>query len=185
MIFSGRGRKKRVGIFGGSFDPPHIGHSRIARWLFEMDIIDKLWVIPCFVHPLGKKCNPFDDRVLMCKLAFGKITHPISVRDVERELGGTSYTLRTIEHLQKEYPEYTFKLITGGDVQVERAEWHNFDKIEEIVEVVSMPRGAGSVIPDVSSTEIRDAVLHEKTFADMVEMEVGVYIVTRGLYLVG
>ncbi|MFH0799173.1 MAG: nicotinate-nicotinamide nucleotide adenylyltransferase [Pseudomonadota bacterium] len=182
MIFSGKERRKRVGLFGGSFNPPHLGHSVICRWLFAQDLVDELWMIPCFIHPFGKELLPFEDRLAMCRLAFTKLGPKVQVTDVEQRLGGTSYTLRTVEHLKAGYPDFRFSLVTGGDVSEEASGWREFDRIREQVEIIRIPRGQGSPIPDISSTEVRRRLDAREPFADLVEKEVAVYIVTKNLF---
>lgn len=181
MAFDGKDRR-RVGLFGGSFNPPHIGHTVICRWLFKQGLVDELWVIPCFRHPLGKKLESFEHRLTMCRLAFLKLALPISIIDVEQKLGGVSYTLRTVEHLKGEYPHLRFLLVTGDDVQEQVGKWKEFGKIRKLVEVIRVPRGGGSPIPSVSSTFVRERMEHGKPYSDLVEREVAVYIITKGLF---
>ena len=182
MVFGRTNVRKRVGLFGGSFNPPHIGHTAICKWLFARGIVDELWIVPCFIHPFDKGLTPFKDRLVMCQLAFRKLHLPIEVLDVERELGGVSHTLRTVEHLKSKHPDLRLYLVTGQDIEQETEEWHGFDTIRELVEIVRIPRGSGSSIPDVSSTEVRRRIDVGEPFADQVENEVAVYIVTKGLY---
>lgn len=174
--------KKRVAVFGGSFNPPHIGHTEILRWLSGPQKFDEVWVIPCFIHPLGKHLIGFDERLGMCEAAFSKLSLPIRILEVERELGGESRTLRTLEHLLKEYPDVSLSLVVGGDIETQEKQWHCFDKIEELVDIVKIPRGEESHIPDVSSTEIRRRVLEGLPYRDMVEPGVAAYIESRALY---
>ena len=183
MIFGRKKTRKRVGLFGGSFNPPHKGHSEIVKWLFMKGLVDEVLAIPCFVHPFGKELAPFDDRITMCRLAFAKLGLPVSVSDVERQLGGESRTLRTIEHLTEENPEKRFFLVTGGDLEKETDKWHCFDKIKALVDFIRIPRGPESPIPDISSTVVREAIAKGGIgWREHVETEVAVYIVTKALY---
>lgn len=182
MFFRREKPRRRVGLFGGSFNPPHVGHSAICRWVFDRGLLDELWVIPCFIHPFGKELLPFEDRLAMCKLAFAKIQLPISVLDIERQLGGKSYTIKTVRHLELLHPRDDLFLITGDDVREQQAAWHDFGKITDIVDLIRVPRGAGSPIPDVSSTQIRERLAMNEPIAGLIEPEVAVYIVTKGLF---
>ncbi len=182
MVFGRSRTRHRVALFGGSFDPPHLGHVAICKWLFQRGAADEVWVIPCFRHPFDKALSPFEDRYAMCQLAFRKQGLPIEVLDIERRLGGVSYTLRTIEALLQEYPDWRFTFVTGADVESDSAGWHRFDAIRELVEIVRLPRGPLSPIPDISSTEIRRRVHDDEPFADLVEEEIAVYILTKHLY---
>ena len=62
--------RERVGVFGGSFDPPHVGHVLLATWALSAGGIDRLIVVPTFAHVFGKKSAPFEDRVTMARAAF-------------------------------------------------------------------------------------------------------------------
>lgn len=182
MARSKENESKRVAIFGGSFNPPHVGHAAICRWLMELNRFDEIWIIPCFIHPLGKFLIPFDDRLQMCKLAFSKLNLPIKVLEVEKELGGESFTLRTVQHLRKIHPLYRFSFVIGSDVNNEEKLWHRFNMIKELVEIIRVPRGEKSPIPDVSSTVIRHRIGNGLGYRDLIEPEVAIYIVTKAIY---
>ena len=171
-----------VALFGGSFNPPHLGHSAICRWLFSEMKVDEVWVIPCLIHPFDKELAPFEHRLAMCKLVFPKLLLPIRILDVEEKLGGVSHTLRTIEHLRAQVPDVRFALVIGDDIEAEAHKWHHFDRIRELVDLIRVPRGAGSPIPDVSSTEIRHRMRRRKPYIDLVGKEIAVYIATKALY---
>lgn len=172
----------RIGIFGGSFNPPHNGHVEICKNLLFKGDVDKIWIIPCFNHPFGKELASFKDRLIMCKFAFGTFLDKIKVLDVEQRLSSISHTVRTVEYLQSEYPEYAFSLVIGGDTMEEIKVWKDFERIRSLVPFVVVPRGATSYISNISSTNVRANIKSGKKFADMVPREVAVYIITHGLY---
>ena len=58
-----------IALFGGSFNPPHVGHMMAAYYVIATRPVDKLWLMPAYRHPFGKRLAPFDDRVKMCELA--------------------------------------------------------------------------------------------------------------------
>ena len=182
MFFGRRKLRERIGLFGGSFNPPHVGHTKICKWLFAKGLIDELWIIPCFQHPFGKELEDFNHRLEMCRVAFSKLQLPIQILDVERELGGTSHTLRTVEQLKSDNPDKRFFLVTGSDIKNESCSWYRFDKIRDMIDLLTVPRGENSPIPDVSSTEIRRLIGVSDSFHSLVEKEVALYIVTKGLY---
>ncbi len=175
-------KRRRVALFGGSFNPPHIGHSAICKWLMDRNIADEVWVIPCFIHPFGKKLAPFDHRLEMCRIAFSKLNLPLSILDVERELGDESKTIRTIEHLIEQNPTVEFSLITGGDIDSEFENWHNFERIKQLIGIIRIPRGKGSPIPNVSSTDIRARIRTGLPYKNMVDPDVAIYVITKALY---
>jgi len=173
---------KKIGIFGGSFNPPHIGHVAICEWLFAKDLADEIWVMPCHIHPFGKELVQFKARYEMCLFAFGEFGPKVHVSKIENTLGGVSHTIRTIKHILEQYPEHRFSLITGGDLQAQTSEWIDFDQIKALVPIISIPRGPKSPIPDVSATEIRNRIAAGESFVDLVPKGVAVYIVTHRLY---
>ena len=140
----------RLGIFGGSFDPPHLGHVTVTSTVTALSNLDELLVVPCFEHALGKVMSSFDHRVAMCELAFAEIPRT-RVTELERSLGGTSFTLRTLQHLASTRPEASLCLVVGADAMVDRDSWHRFEEIERTAEVIVFGRH-GSV------THIRRAV---------------------------
>ena len=75
-----------VAVYGGSFNPPHLGHSLVAAYVLSAFDIERLLVIPTAAHPFDKQLAPFSDRMNMCKLAMRHL-HRIEVSDIEAELG--------------------------------------------------------------------------------------------------
>lgn len=175
-------RVKKVGLLGGSFNPPHIGHLEICRHLLDHKGCDQVRVIPCFQHPFGKELASFEDRLAMCRFAFQELGGRVRVDDVERSLGGVSHTVRTIQHLKFTYPDKDFTLVVGTDVGSEKGDWKDFDRIKEMVSIFEIPRGKTSFITDISSTEIRRKIKEGEEFGAFVAEPVSVYIITRGLY---
>jgi nicotinate-nucleotide adenylyltransferase len=173
---------KRVAIFGGSFNPPHIGHVAICEWIFAKNLADEIMVVPCLVHPFGKHLVSFEDRYAMCLFAFRDIGPKVVVSKIEKYLGGTSHTIRTIRHLINTNPDSKFSLVTGGDIQQQTKEWLDFGEIKKLVPIIAIPRGPKSPIPDISATETRRRVAAGESILDLVPKEVAVYIITHRLY---
>lgn len=154
----------RVAIFGGSFDPPHVGHVLAVAYVLATEAVDLALVVPCFRHPLGKELSGFEHRLAMCELAMGWLPRT-RVSTVERELGGPSRTLRTLEHLAAEHPAWSMRLVIGADVLVEAPRWHAFDAITRLAPPIVLGRAGVShpdapepVLPEVSSSAIRAAL---------------------------
>src|SRR6266511_3514070 len=78
----------RVGIFGGSFNPPHVGHQMLGLYVLETAAIDELWFVPAFRHALGKPLEPFGHRLKMCERAVAALGARARVSDVEGVIGG-------------------------------------------------------------------------------------------------
>lgn len=195
---------RRVAFFGGSFDPPHIGHVLATAYVLATQDVDVVLVAPVFKHPFAKSLTSFDDRMTMCRLAFAWLPG-VEISDVEARLGGESLTLRTLEHLVGDRPGDAFRLVIGSDVVADLPKWHRFDRIAELAPPLILPRtlarperveapaggpganSVGQVLPAVSSSEIRDALAHSREAVPelvraLVPRRVVEHIVARGLY---
>ena len=182
--------KKVVGVFGGSFNPPHISHVLAAAAVVSLYPIDELLVVPTFMHPFAKSLAPFEHRVRMCELAMGDLPR-VHISRIELELGGESRTLRTLETLQAREPESSFRLVMGADLVVEAPKWHAFDRIVKIAPLLVLGRVGvtyeGSphpILPSASSTEVREYFStgnHDRA-REIVPHAVLEYIRANGLY---
>lgn len=143
-----------IALFGGSFNPPHIGHLEIAKRVGRRKRVDSVWVLPTYCHPFGKKLAPFTERLEKCRQLFKGIDK-VKVKDWEMKKGGMSYTLDLILFLKKKFPAYQFSWVMGNDDYAERDKWKDFSAIERLVKIIVFPRGENSPIPNISSTEIR------------------------------
>jgi nicotinate-nucleotide adenylyltransferase len=150
-----------IGIFGGSFNPPHLAHVLALAVVHARFDVDNLLVVPTYQHPFAKSLAPYEDRVKMCELAMGWLPR-VEVSRVEEELGGESKTLRMIEHLHAKYPNKPLRFVMGADILVESSKWYRFDRIAELAPPIVLGRvgidfeGAPTpVLPMISSTEVR------------------------------
>lgn len=153
--------KNRVGIFGGSFNPVHSGHIKVAESFLNSNIIDQLLLLltPNPPHKKSENQVPFAHRFEMLKLAFqgyGRVT----VSDLERELASPSYTLQTIQHLQNEYPETSFYLCLGEDSIQNFHKWFNYEEILKLVPLLVAER------PGYDSSVIEDQILERAIFVE-------------------
>jgi nicotinate-nucleotide adenylyltransferase len=178
----------RVAIFGGSFNPPHVGHQLVALYVLETAAVDELWFVPCWKHPFDKALEAFSDRLRMCELAAAALGSRVHVSDVEAQLGGEeSPTLLTIKGLQARHPEHEFLLVIGADLEPELPLWYGADELRRSVQMVVVGRGGlagGSAVamPAVSSTEVRARLLAGEAVEGLIPRSVGDYIRQRGIY---
>lgn len=180
---------RRVAIYGGSFDPPHIGHVLCVAYVLSAAPVDHVLVVPVFRHPFAKTPAPYADRLAMCRLAFAWIPN-VTVSTVEEELGGESLTLRTVEHLSELHPAWSLRLLVGSDVVADLPKWHRWDRIAELAPPLLVARagvptqGAPHLLPEVSSTEVRAAVAAGKLdeVRALLPWRVADHIAARGLY---
>ena len=120
----------RIGVFGGSFDPVHIEHVRMAESAIECLHLDKLFVMPAATppHKKAKKLSLDEDRLAMCRLAFSSI-EKAEVSNYEIERGGTSYTYLTCQHFKKLYPSAEIFWLVGTDMLRNFPTWKNPEEI--------------------------------------------------------
>jgi nicotinate-nucleotide adenylyltransferase len=179
----------RVAFFGGSFDPPHVAHVLCAVYALSIGAVDRVIVAPVYRHPFGKGSAPYEHRLTMCAHAFGWLPG-VELSTVERDLGGDSFTLRTLEHLQAHHPDWDLRLLVGSDVLGDTQQWHRWDRVAELAPplVIERPgkltRPDALALADVSSTEIRAALQagQIERVADRVPAAVLRYVQTQGLY---
>lgn len=194
----------KTGIFGGAFNPVHNGHVNLAREAIEQLKLRKLLIIPTYESPhKATKLLPFDTRMEMCRLAFEGISDKceVTVSDIERKMGGVSYTINTIRELAGQCPEAQFYLLIGGDMLFSFREWYKYESILKESKVCAVARGGDSftdmlefaaemgrvkVLPtsivDVSSTEIREKLAAGKDISELVPQSVAEYIAANDLY---
>lgn len=160
-----------VGVFGGSFNPPHVAHVLAVTVALACFDLDRILVVPTFQHPFAKALASYADRVKMCELAMGWLPH-VEISRVEEELGGESRTLRTIEHLRAQHPDWSLRFIMGADLVVDSSKWYGFDRIMQLAPPIVLGRAGvhyegapPAVLPEISSTEVR-AMIGERRWDD-------------------
>jgi len=195
----------RVGIFGGSFDPPHVGHLLVAQDACEALSLDRMLVIPAGQQPLKRGVRtPAADRLAMTRLGFGSLSG-IMVDPIEIERGGLSYMVDTVESLRQRWPSADLHVLVGEDAAATFSQWKEPARLRSMARVVVLRRVVASEDPvpspelasalalpwqqlatrrvDVSSTEIRARVRDGRSIRGFVTDDVAKYIVSTGLYL--
>jgi nicotinate-nucleotide adenylyltransferase len=178
----------RVALFGGSFNPPHVGHQLLALYVLETADVDELWFVPCWKHPFDKALEPFEHRLRMTELAAAALGPRARVSDFESKLGGAkSRTLLTVKGLQAQHPQHEFRLVIGADLVPELPSWYGADELRRSVKLVVVGRagypGPFPVsMPMVSSTEVRNRLHAGESAQGMVSANVLAYIRKHGLY---
>ena len=132
-------KKQRVGIYGGTFSPPHIAHVAVAKSFVDALMLDKLLVIPTFVPPHKEYDGAVsaEDRLNMCKLAFCDIKNA-EISDMEIIRGGKSYTVITLEALADSDKELF--LMCGTDMFLTFDTWYNYERIFELATICYVRR---------------------------------------------
>ena len=155
----------QIALYGGSFDPPHVAHQMACLYVLSTYNIDEVWMMPCFDHPFGKQSVAFVHRKEMCLRAARLLSPHVQVSDIEAELGGKSYTLRTVKALMKQFPQHQFHVVIGEDVVSSQDKWYGFEELNTLVSFIVLGRQgfcAGSAprfrLPEISSTQIRESL---------------------------
>lgn len=184
----------KVGILGGTFDPPHIGHLVGAKRALEQLKLDKVIFVPNNIPPHKKPpVASAQDRFNMTKLATEGEKY-FDVSDYEIKKGGISYTVETVEHFSK--MGYEIYLLIGEDSLYSFHTWKDYKKILELAKIAWFPRintkknyskipesiKIESEILDISSTKIREYVKKGISIRWLVPDKVIDYINKRGLY---
>jgi len=177
----------RVAFFGGSFNPPHVAHQLVSLYVLETTNMDELWLVPCLKHPFDKTLAPFPHRLRMCELAAAALGPRVRASDIEGRLGGESRSLLTIKALRTEHPGCEFHLVIGADIEPELPLWYGAEELRRTVPLIVVGRGgfqggAGLVMPEMSSTDVRNRLAQGESVAGLVPRSVEAYLLKHGLY---
>ncbi|TYR82815.1 nicotinate-nucleotide adenylyltransferase [Priestia megaterium] len=186
---------KRIGIFGGTFNPPHLGHLLIANEVLHAMKLDEIWFMPSYIPPhkvIDEPIAPIH-RLNMLKLAI-QTNNQFVLQPIEFERESTSYTFDTMSILTETYPSYRFYFIIGADMVEYLSKWYKIDELQQLVTFVGVKRSGYTIqssypikeveVPqiDVSSSFIRKRVKEHGTIDYFVPLSVKQYIEENQLY---
>lgn len=181
-------------LFGGSFDPPHLGHQIMAQEIIRKKIADEVWLVPCYKHPFDKKISPVKERLEMLNFL---VSDKIKICDYEIKKNGTSFTIDTLNYFSQKMPDNKFLLLIGSDQLESFNKWKDYQDILKNYQVFVYPRIGYPVnikykemiilsgvkeVP-VSSTEIRQSVAKKENVGKMLNNKVEKYIKNYSLYI--
>jgi nicotinate-nucleotide adenylyltransferase len=192
---------RHIGLFGGTFDPPHVGHLLVASHVREFLALDRIIMIPSATspHKRDRELTPADHRLAMMRLAVAGAPS-MEVSDSEVQRGGVSYTIDTLRSFVQAEPDVEYTLIIGMDNVVDFGTWKDPEGILQLARVVVMTRPGYSApshdsryarrmqmcsVPeiDIASRDIRRRIRESRSIRWMVTPEVEHYILQYGLYL--
>ncbi len=185
----------KIGIFGGTFDPIHLGHLGAAESARESLGLDRVWFMPAGVPPHRPQSSTAGrDRFAMVALATAGNPHFVA-SDVELERQGPSYTIDTLRELHRRMPEAQFVLIVGSDTFAEMDTWREHEAVQALAAVAVVVRpGAPPLAADaravpvhgvglpISATDIRKRASEGRSVRYLVTDAVADFIAKRGLY---
>ena len=166
---------KKVAIFGGSFNPIHTGHIALAQAVQQQCGLDEVWLMVSPQNPLKRNDADLLDDSLRFEMAQKALEGVEGVKacDYEFHLPKPSYTWNTLQNLTKDYPDYTFTLLIGGDNWAHFQRWRHWKDILRQYDIAVYPRGQyvgtfDAPLFDVSSTDIRERVSKGLTISGLV-----------------
>lgn len=187
----------KIAIYGGSFNPPHIAHQLVATHVLSTCDVDELWFMPTYQHMLGKQLVSYDHRVEMVRLMAKLFGNRASVSRAEQRLAKQpgfegSATIHLVRYVTEEWPTDQFRLIIGSDLLDQFKTWGGHEEIAERAPLIVVDRaGYGTakgigrhklVLPDVSSTLVKDAYARGDDVENLVPREVLAYMRQHSLY---
>ena len=189
----------KIGLYGGSFDPVHLGHLLVAQAAHEELELDRLFLIPAKQSPFKPASEPTAaaERLRLLRLALaGKPWCEIDDQEIRR--GGVSYTIETVRDYASRFPQARLFYLIGADHVAELAKWREAEKLAELAEFVAIPRPGrdhpefpkpfrGRVLNGfpfgVSSSQIRSRIKAGQPVEHLVPAAVAEAIRTRKLYV--
>ncbi len=198
-------RPLRIGVFGGAFDPPHVGHVTLGQTAVYQLQLDLLLVVPTgHAWHKARDLTPAPHRLAMCSLAFAQVARAV-VDDRETRREGPSYTADTLREVHQEHPDATLFLIIGADQALALPSWHRIEEVRQAATICVAERSASDSdsaqaasfqpppdLPEilllhmppvpVSATEIRQKAGSHDAFAPLVFAPVARYIEQHHLY---
>ena len=194
---------KRIGIFGGSFNPIHLGHTALAAYICELRLVDEVWLMVSPLNPLKQDLTLLDEqeRLAMARLAVAPYP-TLKASDFEFTLPRPSYTYHTLQALRAAYPDYAFSLIIGEDNWQCFHRWYHGEDIARETSIIVYPRDIEGVLrvegkeskvitansqqsPKLlpySSTEVRSLIVQGKDASHMLHPDVAQYIKEKLFY---
>ena len=174
-------------IYGGSFDPPHVGHQMVCLYLTEALNAKEVWLVPTFVHAFNKSMAPFEHRVAMCEKMTAPLSSSIKIEQSEKLIATGGKTLLLLNHFSEKFPDRKFSLVIGSDILQDCTRWYKWNEIEKSYRVTVLQRtgyetGVGVAFPLLSSTGIRQRILENKDIAGLIPHGVKQYIYANNLY---
>ena len=186
----------RLGVFGGSFDPVHVGHLIVAEAAAEALHLEKVLFVPARVQPfkVGLHSAPAEDRVAMLRLAIdGNPRFSVDLREIERD--GPSYTVDTLRELYSETPLDELFLLVGADAAWDLPRWHDSETLSRYATLIVLSR-PGFAVPEfemisraidvpaisLSATDIRRSAGGAGSLRYLVPSAVVEYIESNCLY---
>lgn len=181
--------KKQIGIYSGSFNPIHLGHTQLAKHLLEQKIVDEVWFIVSPCNPLKERNELLDEFIRLEMLVLAIQHHPqMKASDLEFSMPIPSYSIDTLNVLRLQYPDVQFSLIIGSDNAIIFDQWKDYQLILRDLQILVYPRMGfdfqevahkypemrllSTPYYNVSSTQIRQLIHEQKDLSPYLDPSV-------------
>ncbi len=193
----------KIALFGGAFDPPHLGHAQIIQYLLTEEIVDEVWLVPTAVHDFGKQMTSQEHRQVMLNFLlknfadeFPQLANNLKINWCEFERQGVSHSYDTLRQLASANPNDEFVWVMGADNVKTFHLWKDYNKILQEFGVLVYPRlgadklelspgmdilGEGAMV-NISSTQVKQFLQERKSLTEWLIPEIIKYIQEQGLY---
>lgn len=182
-----------IAVFGGAFDPPHLGHLTIARQLLQQELTDEVWFLPVKYHPFLKDLTIEQHRLAMLKLM---LEPRMKINTFELEQPETTYTYNTLKQLSQQHLEHRLSFVIGSDNLQKFDQWDRYGELVKEFPFFVYPRHGFPLQPmyenmheisnveeiTISSTQIRKFVETGKNIDELIHPAVAEYITQHALY---
>ena len=185
----------KIGILGGSFNPPHLGHILVAQQVLEFTDIEHIWFLPCFTHTFEKPLAAISDRLAMTKLLAVPNTS-VSTLEIDHKLDGN--TINLLPLLKSQFPHDEFTFIIGSDQLNTFTKWGNWEQLIAQLSFLVVPRAEHETKPllpgmvllsnellvttSISSTVVRRRIARNVPINHLVPEPIVRYITDKKLY---
>lgn len=185
---------KRIGILGGTFDPPHLGHLLIADEVRYIARLDEVWFIPTNEPPHKHKATTNSTHRYDMLVQAIKGIYYFKVDAIELNRHGKSYTIDTVNELTERHPTYSFYFIIGADMVEYLPKWNQIDQLVKKIQFIGVKRPSYKLktnypvktinIPllDISSTDIKKRIQEKAPYQFFLPQDVYTYIKEHRLY---
>jgi len=187
-----------IAIFSGSFNPVHQGHTILANAILSSIQADEIWMVVSPQNPL-KDQDMVSEQQRFEMLQLALLDYPRMIAsDIEFTMPRPSYSINTLRYLVRMYPQHRFVLVIGSDNALIFDQWKDYEQLLEEFAVFVYPRTGFPIrdvyhmfpkmnlldlpVYDISSTQIRDAIKHQKDTRDWLNPRVKDFIISNNLY---
>ncbi len=192
-------KKRRIGVYSGSFNPIHLGHLHLAEYIVNNQYVDEVWFVVSPCNPLKNRFGLLDEYLRLDMLMLAINDKPqFKVSDVEFTMPVPSYSIDTLHELNVQFPDYQFVLIIGSDNALIFDQWKNHNQLLDEFSILVYPRRgydfsevAGKYpqmqlldtpFYDISSSLIRDFIAQKKDASQWLHPSVYEFIIENNLY---